>query len=393
MGAVSQWLVPAIGLGILLNPLNSSMIAVAVPWLEKAFGLEFAQVSWAIIVFYLVSAVAQPVMGRLSDRVGRKRLFLAGLVTAFAASLLAACSTVFGWLLVFRGLQALGTSMVASVGLSIIRLTVTEGKARAVATVSIFLSGAAAFGPAVGGFLLHWTSWESIFWINIPFIAVSFLLAWRVIPADIPALAPAPGEAQRSALGRFFRSGPLLVANLEFILVNIVYYAFFFGFPSYLQGTRQLDALTVGLLMLIVGVAALVVSPLAGRWIDRVGPRPAMLVSGVLMAAASGGMALLGPESPLPLVAGILVLIGAAGGLNNVGLQVALFRAAPADLSGLASGLFLTSRYAGTMIAALLLDLAYTHGPSVPGMLLLSGALVTVTLAYLGLVLAYRRFA
>jgi predicted MFS family arabinose efflux permease len=385
MGAVSRWLVPAIGLGILLNPLNSSMIAVALPRLQKEFGLDFGQVSWAVIIFYIVSAVAQPVIGRISDRWGRKRLFLVGLGTMFVASVAAAVSTQFGWLLAFRGLQALATSMVASVGLSIIRLNVVEKKAQAAATVSVFVSGAAAFGPAVGGFLLHWTSWTSIFWINVPFVAVSFALALRAIPADPPRLASA---ASPKGAFRLFFTRPLVLTNLEFILVNVVYYAFFFGFPTYLEGTRHLDSLSVGLLMLLVGVASLAASSVVGRWVEKSGPWPALLVSGALMAAAGVAAAFLGSGSPVAFIAVVLAAIGLAGGINNVGLQVALFRTSPPEISGLASGLFLTSRYGGTILASLLLDAAFS-GPF-PAMAVLSVGLVAATLIYLGLVFGSR---
>jgi len=388
MGAVSRGLVPAIGLGILLNPLNSSMISVAVPRLEDAFQLGFTEISWAIVIFYLVSAAAQPLMGRWSDSVGRKRLFLAGLATALAASLLAAASTSFGWLLVFRGLQALGTSMVASVGLSIVRLSVTEKRERAVATVSVFLSGAAAFGPAVGGFLLHWTTWQSIFLINIPFAAASFVLGIGAIPRDTHRTVTV--ETVASPLRLFFRSRALVLANVEFVLVNIVYYAFFFGFPTYLQRLRHLDALQVGLLMLGLGVASLIASALAGRWIERAGLKPVLLVSGAAMALGSAAVAALGAGSPIVLIAGILVLLGAAGGLNNVGLQVAMFRVAPPSISGLASGLFLTSRYGGTILASLVLDLAFANGPTPLGLITLAAALTVVTLVYLGLALNQR---
>ncbi len=388
MGAVSRWLVPTIGLGILLNPLNSSMIAVALPRLQREFGIDFAQVSWAVIIFYIVSAVAQPVMGRLSDRLGRKRLFLVGLGTMFVASVAAAVSTAFGWLLVFRGFQALATSMVASVGLAIIRLNVVEGKARAAATVSVFVSGAAAFGPAVGGFLLHWTGWASIFWINVPFVAVSFALALRAIPADVPLSGPA-AVSPKGAFRLFFRTRPLVLTNLEFILVNVVYYTFFFGFPTYLEQTRHLDSLSVGLLMLAVGVASLASSSLVGRWVEKRGPLSALLVSGGLMTAAGVAVAFLGADSPVMFIAIILTAVGLAGGINNVGLQVALFRASPPQISGLASGLFLTSRYGGTILASLLLDAAFAGGPF-PAMTVLSVGLVAATLVYLGLVFSSR---
>jgi len=360
---------------------------VALPRLQEVFHRDFAEISWAVLVFYLVSAVAQPVIGRVSDLVGRRRLFLTGLATVFAASLLAACCTDFGWLLVFRGVQAFGTSMIASVGLSIIRLTITEGQGKAVALVSVFLSGAAALGPAVGGFLIHGAGWQSIFLINLPFVAASFLLAFWSIPRDV--------KTERRAeplfpFRKFLQSPLLLLTNAEFILVNVVYYAFFFGVPSYLQSVRHLDSFQVGLLMLGLGIASLVASPLAGRWVDRVGPRPAMLVSGALMVAACIGTVLLGPDSPLLLIAAVLTVMGVANGLNSVSLQMALFQSSPRSISGAASGLFLTSRYGGTILASILLSLVFPQEPSTDGLVVMSMVLTVVSLAYLGLAAVHR---
>jgi MFS family permease len=88
----SKWMLISVGLGVLLNPLNSSMIAVAMARLQNVYHLEFTEVSWIIFVFYLASAVAQPVMGKASDLFGRKKIFLAGLIIAFMASLLAPLS-------------------------------------------------------------------------------------------------------------------------------------------------------------------------------------------------------------------------------------------------------------------------------------------------------------
>lgn len=86
----NSWLlVLTIGLGILLNPLNSSMISIALTRMQHEFGLTFADASWLISVFYLASAAAQPVMGKLSDMFGPKRLFLSGLIVVAIVSILA----------------------------------------------------------------------------------------------------------------------------------------------------------------------------------------------------------------------------------------------------------------------------------------------------------------
>jgi len=91
----SSLLILTIGLGTLLNPLNSSMISVALTRLQNEFELSFADASWLISIFYLASAVGQPVMGKLSDMFGAKKLFISGLIIVATASVLALFSPNF----------------------------------------------------------------------------------------------------------------------------------------------------------------------------------------------------------------------------------------------------------------------------------------------------------
>jgi MFS family permease len=173
-----------VALGVLLNPLNSSMIAVALNRLQHVFHLDFATASWLISAYYLASAVAQPVMGKVSDFVGRKTVFLAGLVLVVISSLTASFAPSFGWLIAFRLIQSFGSGAIYPAGMGIVRHYITERQSQALAVLSVFASGAAAFGPSIGGFLVHYGDWPAIFWVNFPFVIASFLLALWTLPAD-----------------------------------------------------------------------------------------------------------------------------------------------------------------------------------------------------------------
>lgn len=95
MNVRNKGLMLAVGLGIMLNPLNSSMISVAISRLQQVYQLNFTAVSWIILSFYIASAVAQPVMGKCSDLFGRRKIFLMGLVIVFVSSMLAPWSPSF----------------------------------------------------------------------------------------------------------------------------------------------------------------------------------------------------------------------------------------------------------------------------------------------------------
>jgi MFS family permease len=208
------WLLLAIALGVLLNPLNSSMISVAIARFQHAFQLSFAAVSWIISTYYLASAIAQPVMGRVADLVGHKKMFLLGLAVVALSSLTAPLAPSFAWLIGFRLIQAVGSSVLYPAGMAIVRHRVRDGQAQALAFLAVFSSGAAAFGPTIGGLLLHWHDWPAIFIINIPIIIVGFILALWALPKDAPrrtvadiapvdgAAAATPSDAGRNTLER-----------------------------------------------------------------------------------------------------------------------------------------------------------------------------------------------
>ncbi|NQX59850.1 MFS transporter [Paenibacillus qinlingensis] len=436
----NKWLLISVGLGVLLNPLNSSMIAVAMARLQHVYQLAFTEVSWIIFVFYLASAVAQPVMGKASDLFGRKKIFLAGLVISFIASLLAPLSPYFAVLLVFRIIQAIGTSMMVAVGMAIVRVHITEKQATALSVMSIFLSGAAALGPFIGGTLIHWWDWQAIFFVNIPFVVASYLLARRFIPNDQQPTSLTAKLSLRKWLAFIDASGILLFTvglvgllvgvlsaksvghisikhvsvglvglislgafvrhelrtatpfiplrtfakypamtrvNIEFMLVNVLFYSLFFGLPSYLQMVRHVSEFHTGLLMLSLGLCSLVVSPLAGRWIDRSGPRPALRLSAILMTLGSIWIVTWQPTSPMLSICLALAAFGISNGLNNVGMQAVLFQSSPKEIIGVASGLFNTSRYLGTILSSLLISIVMGDTFSAGGLRIL-GIILTV---------------
>ncbi|MFF2907210.1 MFS transporter [Paenibacillus sp. NPDC057934] len=420
MSVRSKWLMISVGLGILLNPLNSSMVSVAIPSLQNMFQLDFTGVSWIIFAFYIASSIAQPVMGKASDLFGRRKIFLAGLVVSFITSLLAPLSPSFGWLIVFRIVQAIGTSMMVAVGMAIVRIHITERQATALSVLSIFLSGAAAIGPFIGGVIIHWWGWPAIFFVNIPFVVLSFLLSWWNIPRDEPSTTVTTGMSFRKWFGLIDVSGILLFTvglvallfgllsakssehislenvmisliglallgafvrhelkakspfiplrtfakypmmtwvYIEFMTVNVLFYALFFGIPSYLQVIRHVSEFHTGILMLTLGLCSLVASPIAGRWIDKSGPRPALLLSAILMTLGSVWIVTLNPTSPVISVCLALAAFGISNGLNNVGLQAALFQSSPKEIIGVASGLFNTSRNLGAILSSLLIGI------------------------------------
>ena len=404
MNRKEKMLITAVALGTLLNPLNTTMIAVALARLQEDFQLTFADVSWLISTYYLASAIGQPLMGKWSDLYGRKKVFLFGLLLVTLSSSLAPLSPGFGWLIGFRIIQAIGSSALFPSGMAIIRNHVTSGQAKALGVLSIFSSTSAAFGPTLGGVLLHYGDWPLIFLCNFPFIAGSFLLAWKWFPRDPegtgrPSEMDWPGVALFSAtvflwllfflsladgfsvwalvagaglaywlyryeLGRkkpfidvgFLRKNTTVtLIYVQFVLTNVAFYSIMFGIPSYLQRVQAMDAQKTGLVMLSIAGFSVLVTPLVGRWIDRSGSRPSLLVGTLAVVAGSLLLLLIRDQANTATIFLILSVLGVANGFNNLGMQTALYDFVSKEETGIASGLFMTSRFIGTILSSSLL--------------------------------------
>jgi MFS family permease len=163
-------LIGTVMIGTILNPFNSSMIAVALLSLQRDFRVSPATATWLISGFYLAAAVGMPVMGQLADRFGPRRVFCVGLLVAGLASGLAPLSPAFGWLLGVRLLQACGTSVASPAALALFRAWSRDGRvpAHALGALSIASSVSAALGPVLGGFLVALVGWPAIFLANVP---------------------------------------------------------------------------------------------------------------------------------------------------------------------------------------------------------------------------------
>jgi len=177
-------LLVTVALGVLLNPLNSSMISVALARIQQDFHLTFTTASWLISSYYLASAISQPVMGKIADVVGRKVVFIVGLLLVALASVLAPFAPTFGWLIAARLIQSVGSGALYPAGMGIVRHRITEKQAQALGFLAVFASGAAAFGPSIGGLVMDWGDWPAIFWVNIPFIIASVTMSLFVLPQD-----------------------------------------------------------------------------------------------------------------------------------------------------------------------------------------------------------------
>ncbi len=407
----SSWIfVLTIGLGTMLNPLNSSMISVALTRLQMEFELTFADATWLISIFYLASAVGQPVMGKLSDMFGAKRMFMVGLVLVAASCLLAPFSPNYYFLLGCRALQAIGSSTLFPSGMSMVRTSITDKQAQALATLSVFANISSAFGPSIGGVVIGVWDWPSIFIINFPFIIISFLLAIFILPNTgqgkfdfkrmdiigiflfivsviglILFLLSLEQHINWIAFGIFLlfgilfyfyeiryhapfiditalkKNGNVTLVYLQFMTINLVYYCYFFGLPTFLQQARGYSAEHTGFIMLALAGFSVIVAPIVGRMIDWYGSKIPMLTGASFLLVGTGLLLSYNEASPLWWLLIIMSILGISNGFNNISAQTALYEHVPREDTGTASGLFQTSRYTGAILSGSLLGILFNQ--------------------------------
>ena len=402
----SGLLLAAVAGGTFLTPLNSTMIAVALPSLAAAFDVGVAGVSWIVTVYLVTMASLQPVAGRLGDAYGHRRLFLTGCVGLGAASVASALAPTLSALIVCRALQGVCAAVVNPNGTAIIRHVFPAAtRGRAFGWLAACMTVGAAIGPAIGGLLVGGYGWASIFWVNLPILAVVVPVAARRLPetarhgrrrfdaggavllsltlatavvilsrlfrtAPIAAVltVAVPGAVLGGALYawerrhphpvvdfRLFRHPGFAGASAAVLLTNLVMYTTLLLLPLFLAGVQGRGPREVGgVLVIYSGVMALL-SPVGGFLSDRLGPAVPVSAGTLLLLLGTGLLLQVGADTPLsglvvPLVA------GAAGvGLQMGAQQSAALESAPAAMSGVAGGIWGTLRYLGAILASVLL--------------------------------------
>lgn len=201
-------LIAVVAGGTFLAPVNSTMIAVALPSLSRDLGVGIGTVSWVVTVYLVVMASLQPVAGRLGDLFGHKRMFVGGCAALVGASIACALAPTFAALVVFRALQAVAAAVMGPNGAALVRHGFpAELRGRAFGWLAACMSVGAAIGPALGGFLVHAFGWSSIFWVNLLILAVVLPLAIRLLP-----------ETERQARARVDYGGALTLVLVAGVL-------------------------------------------------------------------------------------------------------------------------------------------------------------------------------
>ncbi|WP_328957319.1 MFS transporter [Kitasatospora purpeofusca] len=202
----AHWLaVGTVCLGAFLGQLTASVTALVYPALQLRFDAGFAAVEWVALAYLLVLVALLAPIGRLSDLVGRKTMYLGGFAVFGLASLGAGFAGGLGTLVACRAVQAVGGAMMQANSVALVARGVPGHAMRRALGVQAAAQGLGlALGPSLGGLLVAHASWRWVFWINVPVAVVGIVAGWFLLPRTRAEAAPAlprPRAAVRSTVG------------------------------------------------------------------------------------------------------------------------------------------------------------------------------------------------
>ena len=427
----------AVALGGILAPLNSTMLAVALPAIVEDFGADIATAGWLMTGYLLALAVVQPVAGKLGDRHGRRPFMLGGLAVFGLASLGAAVAPDIHTLIAMRTLQAISGATVFPNGAGLLRQAIrAERRARAFGTMGASLSLAAALGPPLGGLIVAAGGWHAIFLVNVPVVLAALLLAARHVPAQaapdearppfdiagalmFPALLLGlalvaiesrhaaswwlPAALALAALfaaflwreaahpdplvqPRFFARSGFAAATLGVSAGNLGSYTVMLAVPILLARQSGWSSTGIGLVLALQSAPMVVAAFAGGQLADRLGRRVPTIAGHAMLALGIAPLALNPALPPLALVA-CLALAGTGLGLGSAGLQTSAVESVAAEHAGVASGLFSTCRYIGSFAGSIVLARLLTGREGLDGFaelfaVALAGSLLAVAAAF-----------
>lgn len=415
-------LIPPMLLGSILNPINSTIVAVALVPIGAALGAPPAETAWLVSALYLATALGQPVVGRLIDLFGPRRLFLLSTGLVGVAGVVGSLAPNLGMLIVARVVLGFGTCAGYPAAMALLRSearrTGTDSPAGVLTALAVATQTIAVIGPLLGGLLIDVGGWRATFALNIPLSALAILLGALRLPRRSDADTRRPGRAVEEldlpgmalfaamltslllflmnlhlsswylllltvAAGAAFAARelraatpfidlrvlrgntPLLATYGRTVVAYTVSYAFIYGFTQWTEEGFGLTPFQAGLVQIPMFVVSIAVAIVTGR---RQGVRAKLLVGAVGQIAACLLMLTLGATSPLWMLLALAVIFGLPQGLNSLALQNSVYYQSDPERTGSSAGLLRTFGYLGSMIASATTAVSFGQRADTAGM-------------------------
>ena len=424
----SKWAVLAIlAIGIFMATLDSSIVNISLPTIATYFHVALSgAVEWVIIAYLVVIAGVLLTIGRLADMVGRKTLWIGGLVIFTLGSAICGAAPALLVLIIARAFQGLGGALIMSVSPAMLTSAFpAEERGRALGMNAVFVALGTSVGPTLGGLITANFSWRWIFYVNVP-LGIIGVTASLLVLRDLRARASGrfdPTGAFLLAVGlvaltlglsfgqewgwsswelistlaisvlafvllvvaeqrvsdpiidfSLLRNRVFISANVSLIMSFLALFAVSFMLPFYLEELRGFSVIESGLLLSPLPLTIACIAPFSGALADRIGTR---WLAATGLAIACIGLVLISQLNAQSSVGDIiwrLVVTGVGQALFQSPNNSALMGSAPRDRQGVASGFLATGRVMGQSVSVALAGAIFTSlGGAVAGAVLARG--------------------
>lgn len=407
----------ALLVGVSLNPLNTSIIATALVSIGEYFRVGAAQTALLVSVLYVVSAVCQPLSGKIAAYFGARTVFISGLLLAGIGGAIGWAATSLTMVVVSRLVLGLGTAVTYPTAMMMIRGVADEHGSETPQQLLSLLAACghvmAAVGLPIGGAMVSLFGWRAVFAVNVPlalltvgvvlvfvraeganfkdgaseswlrqldpvgvllfagFIVSTMLALQNLARMNVLAIVGMAISALALWLWSRWFSTPLvdvqklaenrvlLRTYLRLVLTFAILYAVLYGTAQWLEQARGLSPSTVGFLMIPMSALSAISSLVVGKS-KRI--RDLLLFSSLLILGLAATMWGASAFGSVGLAVGAVALAGIAMGLNNVGNQTVLYLASPAADLGVNSGFYRTFSYIGGFLATGLIGTLFKNG-------------------------------
>jgi len=389
-----------VAMGTMMATVDASITNIAFPILTETFHAELTTVMWVTVAYILVSTSSMLVLGKISDFVGRKRIYSLGMGIFTVGLVACSLSQSIGQLICFRTVQALGAAMCVSCGTAI----VTEAfplreLGRGMGLLGVAVSLGFIIGPVVGGFLLHWFDWRSIFYVRAPLSFMVLVLALILLRKDEKPAHTATldllgtltsslgifslvfGMSQIRKLGpksltvllliglgilflgvfvlierrardpivdlSLFKNRLFSMASLGLFLIFTAAPSYILIMPFYLLHGLGWSASQAGLLLAVHSMTTIICGPISGWLSDRFGSSWFAIIGASATTAAYLFMRTFDLHTPVSEIIPVLILLGVGIGTFQPPNNSTIMGATPRDRLGTASALIATLRQVG----------------------------------------------
>ncbi|WP_103380525.1 MFS transporter [Pseudonocardia dioxanivorans] len=431
----TRFLLPML-VGTSLNPINATLMAIAIVPISRSFGVALSTATWLIAGFYLAAVTVQPIAGGLADRASPRTVFAVGLVVVGASSILGALAPSLTVLIVARVLQGVGTAVAYPSALAMLHrhaATITsDGVARALGALAITGQVIGAVAPPLGAALVGLVGWRITLLVNVPIVVTTLVMTLRWLPRSA-AVGPAPAASglRRRLAASDLPGLALLAGSLSLLFVfllqlgrprwlllgacvallaafvgwerrttnpvvdvmivtrhpalgwtflrngasAVVVVGMFVSLPQWLQNGRGFTAPVAGLIMLPMCL----IGTLCALWASRrLSYRLPLLVAHVAMLAGVALLLTLDESTPVWELLAVAGALGISVGLTGVANQAAMFTQAPGASAGTAAGIFRMTWYLGSIVATGLIGAMLGSATDVAGLTALSRVFLVI---------------